>query len=34
MIMITPGIDDQPRTASAGRASRAMETMSKGVDHV
>jgi hypothetical protein len=34
MIMITPGVDDQPRTASVGRASRAMEIVSKGVDHV
>ena len=29
MIMITPGIDDQPRTASGGRASRAIEIISK-----
>ena len=34
MIMTRPGIDDQPRTASFGRASCAIEIDSKGVDHV
>ena len=34
MIMITPEIDDQPRTASVGRARCAIEIVSRGVDHV
>ena len=34
MIMITPEINDQPRTASAGRVSRAIAIVSRGVDRV
>jgi hypothetical protein len=34
MIMIAPEIYDQPRTASVGRATRAVAIVSKGVDHV
>jgi hypothetical protein len=30
MIMLTPEIDDQPRTVSVGRASRAIEIVSRG----
>jgi hypothetical protein len=34
MIMTRPGIDDQARTASFGRASCGIEIDSKGVHHV